>query len=139
MPFSNMLSVLDIASSAMSAQTTLLTTTASNMANADNVSNSPTDIYKERVPVFAAIMEDACRDAAVPVQVLGIVEKNLPAVKEYNPGHPKADANGFIYKTNVNVTEQVTNGMVAARSYQAIAKIAQSIEEVSLKTIAAGG
>lgn len=140
----SLLKVLDIAGSAMSANSVLLTTTASNLANAGSVSSSENKIYKERVPIFAAVMADACQDAysqnaeAVPVKVLGIVEKQTVAKKEYNPGHPQADADGFIYMPDVNQIEQMTNSIIASQSYQINAELANTIKDLAAKTLALG-
>ena len=51
--------VMDIAGSAMSAQSVRLNTVASNLANADSISSSVNQTYKARKPVFATMLEDA--------------------------------------------------------------------------------
>lgn len=140
----SLLRIFDIAGSAMSAQSTLLNTTASNLANSESVSSSANNIYKEREPIFAAALEKARRDAyeqapeVAPVQVVGITEINRPAIKEYSPGHPLADDQGYIYKPNINVMEQMTNSILASRGYQINADIAESTKELLNKTISLG-
>ena len=101
--------VFDIAGSGMSAQNVRLNTTASNISNANTISSSQNETYRARQPVFAAELTKASASAsnpqgsAVGVKVLGIVESNKPLQIEYNPNHPSADENGYIYKPNVNV------------------------------------
>lgn len=97
--------VFDIAGSAMSAQSVRLNTVASNMANADSVSSSVEKTYHARRPVFAAQLDQAMSDkqASVGVDAKGIVESDAPLLKKYNPNHPMADKDGFIFKHNVNM------------------------------------
>lgn len=54
----------------------------------------------------------------VPVKVLGIVESDKPLSAEYNPDHPLANDEGYIYKPNVNVMEEMANMISASRAYQ---------------------
>ena len=51
--------ILDIAGSAMNAQSMRLNATASNLANAEAVSSSLEQTYKARRPLFSAAMDEA--------------------------------------------------------------------------------
>lgn len=124
----------------MSAQSMRLNTTASNIANADSVSSSVDETYRARHPVFAAAMQKAAagQDSGVGVQVLGVVESNKPLNVEYSPEHPMADKDGFIYKPNVNVIEEMTNMISASRSYQTNVQLAESAKNMLNKTLTLG-
>lgn len=124
----------------MSAQSMRLNTTASNIANADSVSSSVDETYRARHPVFAAAMQKAAagQDSSVGVQVLGIVESDKPLNVEYSPTHPMADKDGFIYKPNVNVIEEMTNMISASRSYQTNVQLAESAKNMLNKTLTLG-
>lgn len=124
----------------MSAQSVRLNTTASNIANADSVSSSVDETYRARHPVFAAAMQKAAagQDESVGVQVLGVVESNKPLNVEYSPAHPMADENGYIYKPNVNVIEEMTNMISASRSYQTNIQLAESAKNMLNKTLMLG-
>jgi flagellar basal-body rod protein FlgC len=124
----------------MSAQSVRLNTTASNIANADSVSSSIDQTYRARHPVFAAQMQKAAagQNESVGVQVLGVVESNKPLNVEYAPDHPMADGEGYIYKPNVNVIEEMTNMISASRSYQTNVQIAESAKSMLTKTLALG-
>lgn len=124
----------------MSAQSMRLNTTASNIANADSVSSSVDETYRARHPVFAAAMQKAAagQDSGVGVQVLGVVESNKPLNVQYSPEHPMADKDGFIYKPNVNVIEEMTNMISASRSYQTNVQLAESAKNMLNKTLALG-
>jgi len=136
----SLFNVFNITGSGMSAQSMRLNTTASNIANADSVSSSINETYRARHPVFAAAMQKAAdgQDANVGVQVLGIVESNKPLNIEYAPEHPMADKEGYIYKPNVNVIEEMTNMISASRSYQTNVQLAESAKNMLNKTLTLG-
>lgn len=132
--------IFDVAGSGMSAQSLRLNVTASNIANANSVSSSVEETYRGRHPVFAAEMQKAAagQSESVPVQVLGIVEDQDPLRQEYNPNHPLADNDGFIYKPNVNVMEEMANMMSASRSYQTNVQVADAAKQMLMKTLQLG-
>jgi len=136
----SLFNVFNITGSGMSAQSMRLNTTASNIANADSVSSSIDETYRARHPVFAAAMQNAAagQDSSVGVQVLGIVESDKPLNVEYAPGHPMADKEGYIYKPNVNVIEEMTNMISASRSYQTNVQLAESAKNMLNKTLQLG-
>lgn len=125
----NLMHVFDIAGSGMSAQSLRLNTTASNMANANTVSSSAEQTYRARHAVFAPLLEDAMGGtsaafadtgaAPVGVQVLGIVEDARPLQPRYEPAHPMADEEGYVYYPNVDIVEEMTNMISASRAFQA--------------------
>ncbi len=136
----SLFNIFNITGSGMSAQSMRLNTTASNIANADSVSSSIDETYRARHPVFAAAMQKAAagQEGNVGVQVLGIVESNKPLNIEYAPDHPMADNEGYIYKPNVNVIEEMTNMISASRSYQTNVQLAESAKNMLNKTLVLG-
>jgi len=132
--------IFDVAGSGMSAQSLRLNVTASNIANANSISSSAEETYRGRHPVFAAEMQKAAagQSESIPVQVLGIVEDQDPLRQEYNPNHPLADEDGFIYKPNVNVMEEMANMMSASRSYQTNVQVADAAKQMLMKTLQLG-
>jgi len=136
----SLFNVFDITGTGMSAQSVRLNTTASNIANADSVSSSIDQTYRARHPVFAAEMQKAAagQGESVGVKVLGVVESDKPLNIEYAPDHPLADGNGYIYKPNVNVIEEMTNMISASRSYQTNVQLAESAKNMLNKTLLLG-
>jgi flagellar basal-body rod protein FlgC len=51
--------------------------------------------------------------------VYAILEDQGPAMMQYQPNHPQANADGYVALPNVNIVEEMTNMMSALRSYQA--------------------
>ena len=136
--------IFDIAGSGMSAESVRLNTVASNLANADSVSNSPESAYKARYPVFQAVQDSlaagtgptGAADAAVKVQ--SIVQSTTPGTASYDPGNPLADANGYVYSSNVNVVEQMADMISASRSYQNDADVLNTSKQLRLDTLKLG-
>ncbi|KXI27886.1 flagellar basal body rod protein FlgC [Paraglaciecola hydrolytica] len=128
----SLFNVMDIASSGMSAQSVRLNTTASNVANANSVSSSYDATYKARHPVFAAEMQRATDEQTVgtKVQVLGVVESQKPLQIEYSPGHPMADENGYIYKPNVNIVEEMADMMSASKAYETNVQVTDTTKRI---------
>ncbi|WP_293000131.1 flagellar basal body rod protein FlgC [Nevskia sp.] len=129
--------IFDIAGSALSAQSLRLNTVASNLANADAVSGTADGAYKARLPMFKASADAGSPDAA-GVQVLGVVESEAPADKRYEPGHPLADADGYVYAPNVNVVEEMVNMISASRSYQSSVEVMNTAKELASRTLTLG-
>lgn len=142
--------IFDIAGTGMNAQSLRLNTTASNLANAQSASSSVDQVYRSRQPVFAAIQRDAMHqamtgdrainesDANNGVQVLGIVESDAPLQRRYEPTHPKADEEGYVYYPNVNVVEEMTNMISASRSFQMNVEVMNSAKQMVQKVLTLG-
>jgi len=130
--------VMDIAGTAMSAQSVRLNTTASNLANADSISSSIDQTYKARHPVFAAIQQAMQEQGGGGVQVKGIVESSAPVRPRYQPDHPLADADGYIYQPNVNLVEEMANMISASRSYQTNVQVANTAKQMLARTLQIG-
>ncbi|MEE9320422.1 MAG: flagellar basal body rod protein FlgC [Granulosicoccus sp.] len=127
-------SIFDIAGSSMRAQSQRLNVTASNLANANTVAGSEAEAYRARHPVFAAMLEDEIGG----VQTLGIVESNRPPQKRYEPHNPIADQDGYVYGSNVDSVEELTNMMSASRSYQSNVDLLNTVRQLMLQTLKLG-
>lgn len=134
----SMFKILDISASGMHAQTVRLNTIASNMANADSVSSNKDEVYKSKQPVFQTILNGNEYEPASGVRVKDVVESQAPAKMEYNPSHPLADEQGYIYKPNVNVVEEMANMLSASRSYETNIEVLNTSKQLLLRTIQLG-
>ena len=133
----SLFSIFDLVGSAMNAQATRLTVTASNLANAETVASSPETAYRSREPIFTTILDQA--DGALRgVRVLGITQSIADVTKRYEPGHPMADAEGFVYGSNVNPIEEMVNMLSASRSYQNGVEVLNTSKELLLRTLSLG-
>lgn len=139
----SLFNVFNIAGSALNAETIRLNTTASNLANAESVNGDESKVYRARHPVFQAMMntEDAgfdSQDAAVGVRVLGVVESKAPATMRYQPDNPLANKDGYVFMSNVNSIEEMTNMISANRSFATNVEAINTARDLLLKTISMG-
>ncbi len=131
--------IFDIAGSGMSAQTVRLNTTASNLANADSVSATAADAYKARHPVFKSLQAALSGSSAgAQVQVSGITQSQTAAQARYEPGNPMANAEGYVYSSNVNVVEEMVDMISASRSYQNNVEVMNTSKDLMLATLRLG-
>ncbi|MEM8499681.1 MAG: flagellar basal body rod protein FlgC [Pseudomonadota bacterium] len=140
--------IYDIAGSGMTAQSVRMNTTASNIANAQVVAGSAEDVYQARHPIFQAVLQEQ-RDAqgaalgdqygsAAAVKVVGVYEQQGQSTARYEPGHPLADENGYVYMPKVNVVEEMTNMISASRSFQINVEVLNSAKTMMQRLLTLG-
>jgi flagellar basal-body rod protein FlgC len=137
----SLFSVFNVAGSGMAAQSTRLNTVASNLANADSVSSTAEGAYRSREPLFAAVKNqlDAGRnDVGEGVQVLGVTESQAAIPSRYEPGNPLANADGYVFASNVNPVDELVNMISASRSYQNNVEVMNSTRQLMQKTLDLG-
>lgn len=135
--------IFDIAGSGMKAQNLRMNLIASNMANADSVSSSAGEVYKSRQPVFKTMMDNIGSgvgrgNMGVGVEMAGVVESKVPAFPEYNPSHPQANEDGYIFRSNVNTVEEMANMISAQRSFQNNVDVIKSTQRMVMSVINLG-
>ena len=131
------LPIFDVAGSALQAQSVRLSTLASNLANADSVAGSPEAVYKPLEPVFQA-QASGTDPALTGVRVREIAQSEAPPVRRYEPGHPLADADGYVFSPDVDPVAQMVNLISASRSYQAGVEVITTAKELALATLTMG-
>jgi flagellar basal-body rod protein FlgC len=139
----SLFSVFNTAGSGLNAQTIRLNTTASNLANAESVNGDPSKVYRARQPVFQTMMDTSQPgidggDSAAGVRVLGIVESTAPPTMRYQPDHPLANKDGYVYVSNVNPIEEMTNMISANRTFATNVEAINTARDLLLKTISMG-
>lgn len=140
--------VFNIAGSGMSAQSLRLNTVASNIANAETVSSSIDQTYRARNPVFATILDNQQgaggslfsdqQQAGQGVQVMGVVESAAELESRYQPDHPMANEDGYVFYPNVNVVEEMANMMAASRSYQTNVEVMNTAKTMLQRVLTLG-
>jgi len=139
----SLFTVFNTAGSALNAETIRLNTTASNLANAESVNGDPSKIYRARHPVFQTMMDTSGssfdgQDAGVGVRVLGVVESTTPPMMRYQPDNPVANQDGYVYTSNVNSIEEMTNMISANRTFATNVEAINTARDLLLKTISMG-
>ncbi len=147
----SLVNIFDVAGSGMNAQTVRMNTTASNLANAQTASSSIDQVYRSRQPVFAEMQRDAMlrmqggdsegwgnEPAGHGVQVMGIVESDAPLQQRYEPDHPQANEEGYVFYPNVNPVEEMTNMISASRSFQMNVEVMNSAKQMVQRALTLG-
>ncbi|PCK08127.1 MAG: flagellar basal body rod protein FlgC [Alteromonadaceae bacterium] len=139
--------IFTIAGSGMNAQNIRLNTTASNIANAETASSSIDQVYRARHPVFKAVhqqvlnqsgMADMTGNSPMGVQVQGIVESDAPLQPRYEPHHPEANEEGYVYYPNVNIVEEMANMISASRGFQVNVDVMNSAKQMVQRVLTLG-
>ena len=135
----SLLKALETSGTAMNAQQIRLSIISSNLANAQTVSSTSEGAYKAKHPVFAAVMDNYSNENPnIGVKVKDVIESNEPIRKEFNPGHPMSDEEGFIYRPNVNSVEEMANMMSASQSYRANVEVMNTAKQLLIRTLSMG-
>jgi flagellar basal-body rod protein FlgC len=141
----SLMKIFDTAGSGMAAESLRLNTVASNLANADSVSNSADSAYRAKELLFAPTQESESGFGAQStgegnhgVRMVGVTESQQPVETHYEPGNPMADENGYVYGSNVNPIDELVNMISASRSYQNNVEVMNTTKQLMIKTIDLG-
>lgn len=129
------MNIFDISGRAMSAQLVRLNATASNMANAGNVTGSEKDAYRAIRPVFRSVTE---KPGVATVKVENIVATDAKPVKRHDPNHPLADANGDVWDAAVDSNAELVDMVETARLYQNNVQVLNTAKSLMMETIRIG-
>ena len=107
-----------IAFSGMSAQGERLKIIAENLANVDSTAQAPGgEPYKRKLITFEDVLDRSM--GVQKVKVAGIKTLDSGFGKRFEPGHPAADASGYVTTPNVNSITELMDMREAQRSYEA--------------------
>ncbi len=104
----------DISASGLHAQWVRMQVVANNVANADTTQTPEGGPYKRRQVVFSTVM-----DGLNGVDVSGVVPASGGPRMVYDPGHPDANADGYVAMPNVQMPTEMVDMVSASRAYQA--------------------
>lgn len=119
---------MDISASGMTAQRLRTDIILQNIANVNTTRDENGQPYKRRTVVFEEKPSNSFNDylsvasssIGNGVKVSAIVEDNTtPMTMVYDPSHPDADEEGYVYYPNVNTVTEMTNMIDASRAYEA--------------------
>jgi flagellar basal-body rod protein FlgC len=131
--------IFGIAGTALNAQMTRMNATASNLANADTVAGSDAEAYRAKRAVFKALLSKEMTHAGAShvggVKVDRMTQTDAPIQPIYDPSNPLADANGYVYPSNVNEVTEMVEMMAASRSYQNNVEVVNTARQLMLRTL----
>ncbi len=131
----SLFNVMNIAGSALTAQSARLNAVASNLANADSMVGADGQPYRPKQVQFRAMMIEG---GGLGVRATQVVESTAPMRLAYDPTSPAANEQGYVTMPNVNPIEEMVNMISASRSYQNNAEVMNSAKALVQKTLAIG-
>ena len=135
-----LMSVFDIAGSALTAQSQRMNVSASNMANADSAVGPDGQPFRARQVIFqvAPTPGQTFGQEVGGVRVASIMQDNAPMKRLYQPTHPLADETGYVTMPNVDTVAETVNMISASRSYQANVEVLNTAKALMQKTLTIG-
>jgi flagellar basal-body rod protein FlgC len=139
---------MDISGSGLSAERLRMDVTAENLANAQSTQGADGQPYRRKEVVLrqAGAGFDASLSAAMSqtassatgsrgVEVVAIAEDQTPNRRVYDPGHPDADAEGYVSMPNVDPVTEMVDLIAASRAYEANVTAMQTAKSMFSKTL----
>ena len=121
-----------IAVTALRAQQARMRVIAENMANANSVSREAGgDPYRRQVPVFTPIRTDGGQG----VRVARVEPDRKDFRNVYDPGHPSADAAGYVKLPNVDTLVEALDMKEAQRAYEANLNVIETARAMEMRTL----
>jgi len=130
-------SVFDIGTRALSAQMQRLNTTASNLANAGTMSSTAEGAFRPLRPVF--VVDEAAPGTGLSApRADRIVALDREPARLFRPDHPQADADGFVYEAPVRVDEEMVEMLEASRQFQNTLEAMSTLRTMMSRTLSMG-
>jgi flagellar basal-body rod protein FlgC len=127
------ISPMAVAASALRAQQSRMRVIAENIANADSTSKTAGGTpYTRQVPVFEPQKTDT---GATGVRMVGVRADRTPFRNEYNPGHPSADAKGYVQLPNVDPLVEALDMKEAQRAYDANLNVIETARAMHMRLL----
>ncbi|WP_263411616.1 flagellar basal body rod protein FlgC [Terriglobus tenax] len=123
----NLFGVMDISASALQAERVRAEVTASNMANAETTRTAEGGPYRRQQVVFqtqgqetnfgSSLMAHLGSNTIGGVEIAGVQDDAKAPVMRFDPGHPDANANGYVAYPDIDPLTEMVDLMSAQRSY----------------------
>ncbi|MBW1766239.1 MAG: flagellar basal body rod protein FlgC [Deltaproteobacteria bacterium] len=143
----DLIQTIDIAASGMTAQRTRLNVISMNLANANTTRTDDGTPYRRKTTIFQACpigysfqnhLRNALEGQIYGVRVTEIVPVPGELKKIFDPSHPDADKEGYVYLPNVNLVQEMVQMLNANRAYEANAAAIRAAKEMALKALEIG-
>lgn len=135
---------IDTAATGLSAERLRMDVTAENLANAQTTRGADGKAYRRKVVVleevspsnFGSTLNGAMKGSATKgVKVTQIAQDGTPNRLVYDPGHPDADARGYVSMPNVQPVTEMVDLITASRGYEANVTVMQTSKQLFAKTL----
>lgn len=141
------MTALDIGASGLKAQRANLNVISMNMANIRTTKTLEGGPYQrksvsfESTPVYSPFdeaMDNQLNRELKGVKVLGVTADQRPFKQVYDPHHPDANDQGYVFYPDINVVEEMTNMMTAMRGYQANVQTITAVKQMFSRALRIG-
>ena len=142
-----MFDALNVSATGLTAERLRMDVTAENLANAQTTRGANGQAYRRKEVVLqetpgsfgaslSAAMGGSGNGSSGGVQVAGIVQDTTSPLKRvYDPGHPDADAQGYVSMPNVDTVTEMVDLISAQRAYEANVTAMQSAKQMFSRTL----
>lgn len=127
------MTLFGLAQRGLSAQLVRMNAAASNLANAGSVAASDAEAYRPLRPVFAEQLDKASGLATVTVR--SVERSTQSAIRQHDPGHPMADANGDVWSAPVDENAEMVEMLDSSRQYQNLIEALSTAKQLMLETM----
>lgn len=125
--------------SALTAERLRLDLIASNLANLNTTRTASGEPYRRLVPVFSPRGPANGRNGpGQGVQVTAVLQDPSEFPLRHDPGHPDADADGYVRLPNVDLVAEMVDLMAATRAYEANATVASASRALAQRALEIG-
>lgn len=135
-----------ISASGLSAERLRMDTIASNIANVNTTRGENGQPYRRKIAVFEENLQQSINpqngqteEKLLGVKAVGIKDDPTAFKKEYDPGNPDADKDGYVSMPNVDVLNEMADMIAASRSYEANVTAIDAEKSMFNKALQIGG
>ena len=131
--------IMTVAGGALEANTVRMNLAVSNIANAEVLAGSESEAFKAKRAVFRTILEsevDKRRgEVSGGVRIQEVIEDTTSHTVSFDPNHPDANEEGYVYLSNVNAMNELVEMTAAARSFETNVEALNTAKQLMLRTV----
>ena len=131
--------IMSVAGAALEANTVRMNLAVSNIANAEVMAGNENDAFKAKRAVFRTILEDEVDkrrgEVSGGVRIQEVIEDKTSHTVSFDPNHPDANEEGYVYLSNVNAMNELVEMTAAARSFETNVAALTTAQQLMLRTV----
>ena len=131
--------IMSVAGAALEANTVRMNLAVSNIANAEVLAGNENDAFKAKRAVFRTILENEVDkkrgEVSGGVRIQEVIEGTTSHTVSFDPNHPDANEEGYVYLSNVNAMNELVEMTAAARSFETNVEALNTAKQLMLRTV----
>lgn len=144
MSMNSILSGMEISASGLTGERLRMEVAANNIANLHSTRTPEGGPYQRQTVTFASAMQrqsmlrhaGSVEGSLNGVDVVGVTADTTPGPLIHDPGHPDANAEGFVRMPNVNMSHEMVDMLTASRAYEANLKAMETFRQMAEQSLA---